>query len=186
MRVRLLPNACMASLLLACAAAWSGCAGYQLGTQSLFRSDVRTIHVPIVRTAAIGTNSWRSDLGVRLTEALQNAIERRTPFKVTHDATLADSTLTCSILSDSKRVLTETRFDDPRAIDAVLTVQTNWLDRQGNLLMENNVLPPGDISYLFLQTERFVPEGGQSTQIAFQNAIEDLADQIVSQMEVRW
>jgi hypothetical protein len=37
-----------------------------------------------------------------------------------------------------------------------------------------------------LQGSRFVPEAGQSVQTAIQDTIEDLADRIVAQMEVRW
>jgi hypothetical protein len=164
----------------------SGCASYRFGSQSLFPQGIRTVHVPVVRVPAIGSDSFRQDLGVRLTEAIQREIELRTPYRLEHNAALADSTLTCKLIADSKRTLTEDRNDQPRALDGVMTVQATWLDRQGVVYMQNNLLPPGEIYYTFLQTGRFVPEGGQSTQTGFQQAIEELADQIVSQMEVRW
>jgi len=44
----------------------------------------------------------------------------------------------------------------------------------------------GNIATDFLQSERMVPEAGQSVEVALQAAIEDLAERIVSQMENRW
>ena len=44
----------------------TGCAGYQIGTRSLYRNNIRTIHVPIIKC-----DSFRPELGVYLTEAVQ-------------------------------------------------------------------------------------------------------------------
>ncbi|QDV70409.1 hypothetical protein Poly24_41320 [Rosistilla carotiformis] len=158
----------------------SGCAGYQLGNQSLYRNDVRTVYVPVIRN-----DSFREDLGVRLTEAVQKAIEQRTPFKVTGDPT-ADSVLTCRVIGDSKQVLTETNTDEPRAIDNAIAIQASWINRQGSVLMENRILPAGQLAFYFRQSSRMVPEAGQTSATAFQEVIDDLANQIVNQMQVRW
>lgn len=158
----------------------TGCAGYQLGNNSLYNSNIRTIYIPIVRN-----DSFRPMVGVQLTEALVKAVELRTPFKVIGDPS-ADSTLTCRIVRESKQVITENRTDDPRAIDAILNIELTWLDRRGNMLMENRFVPPGQFSFLFTQSSHFVPEGGQSISTALQHDIERLADTIVQQMETRW
>jgi hypothetical protein len=158
----------------------AGCANYQLGSATMFRPGIRTVHVPIVRN-----ETFRHDLGVRLSEALVREIERRTPYKVTGDPN-ADSTLTCRVINESKRVLTETATDDPRAIDAAVSVRATWTGRRGELLMQNSVIPQGDLAITFGQDARFVPEAGQSIDSATQQAIEDLAQRIVSQMESRW
>ena len=55
----------------------SGCAGYQLGIDSLYRPDVKTVHVPIFQS-----DSYRRGLGEQLTEAVVKQIESRTPYKV--------------------------------------------------------------------------------------------------------
>ncbi|QDV14221.1 hypothetical protein CA51_41170 [Rosistilla oblonga] len=157
-----------------------GCAGYQLGNQSLYRNDVRTVYVPVIRN-----DSFRHDLGVRLTEAVQKAIEQRTPFKVTGDPS-ADSVLTCRVIADSKQVLTETNTDEPRALDNAVAVQASWVNRQGTVLMENRILPPGQLAFYFRQSSRMVPEAGQTGATAFQESIDDLANQIVTQMQIRW
>ncbi len=168
-----------ALLVLACASTF-GCASYRFGSASMFRPGIRTVHVPIARN-----ETFRPDLGVRLTEALVREIETRTPYKVTGDPN-ADSTLSCRVVSESKRVLTETDTDDPRALDAAVAVRATWIGRGGELLMQNSVVPNGDLDIKFSQDARFVPEAGQSIDSATQEAIDDLAKRIVSQMEIRW
>lgn len=157
-----------------------GCASYQFGNSTLYNSNIRTIYVPVVRN-----DTFRAQLGVQLTEALQKAIELRTPYKVVGDPN-ADSTLSCRVTSESKRVITETQTDEPRALDAIINVELTWTDRRGNLLMENRFVPPGELAFVFSQGVDFVPEGGQSISTAMQHAVEQLADVIVGQMEVRW
>lgn len=173
-----------ASLLLAALAIASsiigGCASYSIGPNTLFRSDIQTVHVPVIRS-----DSFRPDLGVRLTEALQQEIERRTPYKVVNDP-LADSILTCRFIGDSKEVLTETATDEPRALDVRTWAEASWIDRNGRILMQNRLLPPGELSLAFFNASRFVPEAGQSVETALTEAIDELAIAIVDQMEVRW
>ncbi len=158
----------------------SGCALYQYGPSSLYRPDIRTVHVPIIRN-----NTFRHDLGVRLTEAVVKEIENRTPFKVAGDPN-ADSTLFVTLVSETKSVLTETASDDPRALDAVISAQADWVTRGGEKLLQNTVAPGQGVAISFGQDSRFVPEAGQSADTAYQVAIEKMAQRIVSQMEMRW
>ncbi|MAI31255.1 MAG: LPS assembly lipoprotein LptE [Rubripirellula sp.] len=158
----------------------AGCVTYRFGSAAMFRTGIRTIHVPIVRN-----DTFRHDLGIRLTEAITNEIENRTPYKVTGDPN-ADSTLTCRVTRQTKQVLSEADTDDPRALNAVISVRSSWVSREGELLMQNSVVPSDDISISFAQESRFVPEAGQSVGLATQAAIEQLATSIVSQMELRW
>ena len=174
------PIASVMSLSLWAIASCVGCAGYQLGNGSLYNPNLRTIYVPIIRN-----DSFRHDMGVQLTEAVQKAIELRTPYKVVADPS-ADSTLTARVTSQTKRTITETRTDEPRAVETLLTVELVWTDRRGNLLMENRFVPLGELAFYFIQGTDFVPEGGQSMATAQQRAVERLADQIVNQMEARW
>lgn len=157
-----------------------GCAAYRFGSASLFRPGIRTVYVPIVRN-----DTFRHDLGVRLTEAIVREIETRTPYKVTGDPN-ADSRLECRVVSETKRVLTETGSDDPRALDAAISVRATWLGRGGEMLMQNAVVPASELAIGFSQDARFVPEAGQSIDTATEAAIQKLANRIVSQMEMRW
>ncbi|TWU10818.1 LPS assembly lipoprotein LptE [Allorhodopirellula heiligendammensis] len=166
-------------LLLAIGPA-TGCAPYRFGDAALFPPGIQTVHVPVVRDATV-----RHNLGVQLTEAVIREIELRTPYKVTADPS-ADTTLKCEIINEAKTVLSETNEDYPRALDAGVQVRASWTDRQGQLLFSNSIVPTDDLAILFTQNERFVPEAGQSVDTAMQQAIEDLAARIVSQMETRW
>lgn len=157
-----------------------GCAAYQFGNASLFNPSVRTIHIPVVRN-----DTFRHDIGVQLTEALVRSIEMRTPYKVIGDAS-ADSTLTCRVTGQGKRVIAENQQDEARALSNTISVELTWTDRQGNLLLTNRFVPAGELAFYFVQGNDFVPEGGQSLASSQLKAVEQLADQIVGQMETRW
>ena len=166
--------------MLICVVFFAGCRLYQFGADGLFPSNVQTVYLPVVRN-----DTFRHDLGVRLTEALVKEIERRTPYKVTGDPN-ADSTLICQIVAESKQVLTEIDTDDPRALNSVIAVKALWTNRRGQMLMNNRVVPADEPAISFGQEIRFVPEAGQSVDTANQRLIENLAERIVSQMELRW
>jgi hypothetical protein len=163
-----------------CLATATGCLGYRIGTRTLYRNDIRTVHVPVIRS-----DSFRPELGVLLTEALQKEIEKRTPYKLSHGAT-ADSILAVRLTSDSKRVVSETITDEPRLLETVMTVELSWTDRRNMPLIETRFLPPGEVTYYFADRTEFVPEAGQSISTSFQRAAERLANHIVDQMEARW
>ena len=157
-----------------------GCAGYQIGNRALYRPDIRTVHVPVIQS-----DSYRRYLGERLTEAVVKEIELRTPYKVV-DAGSADSVLTVRLISDSKRVIANNRFSEPRDIETDFFIQTNWIDRRGDLIMSNDNLTASPLLVNLGQQANFVPEGGQSLVTAQQEAITKLAQQIVGQMELAW
>ena len=158
----------------------AGCAGYQVGADSLFRADVQTVHVPIFRS-----DSLRRHLGERLTEAVARKIDTMSAYRLA-TAAEADSVLQGRILYDQKSVTAEDRFDTPRVIEAKLLVQVEWLDRGGLPLAQLNSIVLPDSLLSISQAENFIPEAGMSLESAHQKAIERLADQIVSQMEARW
>ena len=157
-----------------------GCAGYKIGTRSLYRADIRTIHVPIIKS-----ESFRPELGAMLTETLQKEIERRTSFKHANIET-ADSVMTCTLTTDTKRVVSETNLDEPRLLQSIMTVEVAWVDRRGMPLIETRFLPPGETTFYFSENVDFVPEAGQSISTANQRVVERLANHIVDQMEARW
>ncbi len=157
-----------------------GCAGYQIGQRSLYRPDIRTVHVPVVQS-----DSFRRHLGERLTEAIVKEVELKTTYKVV-DADSADSVLSVRLASDSKRVLAENRFDEPRDIETDFFVQVSWIDRRGDLIMSHDDVPAAPLLLNIGQAANFVPEGGQSLATAQQEAIQRLAEQIVGQMELAW
>ncbi len=162
------------------ASAFSGCAGYQIGNRSLYRCDIRTVHVPMFRS-----DSLRRYLGERLTEAVVKRIEDQTPMKVV-GSDAADSILSGRIISETKKVVSETRYDDPRDIETDFFAQVTWVDRRGDLITGPHNMPIEPQLMSISQTANFIPEGGQSIATAHQVAISRLAEQIVGQMESAW
>ena len=164
-------------LLLACTAfvllANVGCAGYHAGNQFLYRSDIRTVHVPVFES-----DSYRRFLGQRMTEAVIKRVELATPLTIA-DPAVADSFIQGKIIQDVKRVATEDRFDEPRVVQVQWLLEVRWVDRAGTPLMERQLLRlNNDVD--------FIPEGGQSMATAQQELIDRVARQITGQMETPW
>jgi hypothetical protein len=148
--MRLVAALITSTLLLA------GCASYQVGSESLYAPDIATVYVPMIES-----DSYRRDLGERLTEAVIKEIELKTPYKVvgTPDA---DSILSVKLLGDSRTLLAENSFDDPRLSETAMFSEVSWLNRRRLPMAPPQMidLPPEliDIS----QTSNMVPEAGQS------------------------
>jgi len=157
-----------------------GCAGYQVGTSSLYSPHVRTVYVPMFRS-----DSYRRNLGERLTEAVMKEIEAKTPYKVVSTPD-ADSTLTGRITKETKRMVVENRYGDPREIDADLQVQVAWIDRRGSPIRESQSIPLSQDLVAVGANAPLFPELGQSVATAQQQAIQRLAEQIVGMMEAPW
>ena len=156
----------------------SGCAGWHVGQRSLYRADIQTVHVPIVQS-----DSYRRQLGERLTEAIVKQIELRTPYKVV-DAAAADSILSVRLVSESKRLLSQSRNSDARDIETDFFAQMSWSDRRGDLIVSGGQIPFSPLMRNIGQQANFVPEAGQSLVTAQQEALQKIAEQIVDQMEV--
>lgn len=169
----LLRQKCAAMLLTCCTIGWIGCAGYNVGDQFLYRSDIRTVHV-----AMFGSDSYRKFLGQQLTEAVAKQIELGTPLTITEPA-LADSFLQGRLISDKKRVVGEDRSDEARELLIDYRLEVTWVDRAGVPLMQRQ------LGRLDLDTA-FVPEGGQSMATAEQELVQRIAREIVGQMETPW
>jgi hypothetical protein len=157
-----------------------GCAGYQIGNQSLFPPEIHTVYVPVFQSV-----SFRRDLGERLTEAVVKEIQKRTNYKVVSDPN-ADSVLTGKLVYESKHVLVPDLTGDARETQADMRVQVSWVDRRGQKLRENASVPlPSEIVDV-TGTGNMVPEVGQSVATAQQEAICRIAEQIVGLMEKPW
>ena len=157
-----------------------GCAGYQIGNQSLYPSEIHTVYVPVFKS-----NSFRRNLGERLTEAVIKEIENKTPYKVVNDPN-ADSTLTGAIVQEGKTVLIPDLSGDAREVEAAINVQVSWVDRKGRMLREDKTIPlPAEIADVS-GTGDIVAEVGQSVATAQQEAICRVAQQIVGLMEKPW
>lgn len=173
MAINLISRTRWSLTLILCALCFCGCQAYQFGTPTMHRFEIRSVHVPIIESG-----SYRRFLGQQLTEAVVKEIELNTPFIVT-TANRADSILAGRIVTERKRVLSETKNDDPRALLSEMRVEFTWTDRGGVPLMDRQVVR-------LTRDVIFVPEGGQSLTTAQQELFERFARQIVGQMEVTW
>jgi hypothetical protein len=171
---------CSLLCLAATAAVCAGCAGYRVGTRSLHYPQIRTVHVPVFEST-----SFRRNLGERLTEAVVRHIELKTNYKVVNDP-LADSVLRGKIVSEIKRVAAVTRYSEPRDTETRLAVQLSWTDQHGNALGQPRTVPVPLVLADVSQAADAVTEAGQSIAVTHEKAIDRLAEQIVSQLEVPW
>ncbi|MEN1681109.1 MAG: LPS assembly lipoprotein LptE [Planctomycetota bacterium] len=165
----------LVALLLA-----AGCASYRVGAESLYAFDVQTVYVPMIESF-----SFRRDLGERLTEAVVKEIELKTPFKVVNSP-VADSVLTVTLLEDRRQTLAEDPFDQPRLLENDVVAQVSWVNQRRIQLAPPMAIPAPDGILPFRQGARLIPAAGQSVVQSQQEAIERLAEQIVSSMEEPW
>jgi Lipopolysaccharide-assembly len=167
-------------LSLAYLAVVTGCAAYQVGAETLYPADIRTVYVPIIRST-----SFRRNLGEQLTEAVVKEIEAKTPYKVV-DSTNADSILSIEIVGDTKRIIIESPTDEGRDIEFEAVAMVSWVDRRGELLRQGSPIPVPNSFTSVSQTANLVPELGQSIITAEQETFQRMAEQIVSLMEAPW
>lgn len=165
------------SLLAAVSLTASGC-GYVVG--SPYRQDVRTVHVP-----TFTNQTFRRGFETRLTEAVQKQITTRTPFRLAKSPG-ADTRLTGKIVSIDKRPANQNKYDDPRELELSITVEVVWEDlRTGEVIAQRSVPLNAQMAHAVVNTS-FAPEPGQSLATATQDAVDQLARQIVGLMEVPW
>lgn len=158
----------------------AGCIGYHAGTNSLYAADVATIYVPMIES-----DSYRRDLGERLTEAVVKEIELKTPYKVVNTPD-ADSILSARLMSDTRHRIIQNGFSDPRVSQTDLRAQVNWVNRRRQPLVPAQMIPiPAELLNMS-QTSNLIPEAGQSVATSQQQAIHRLAQQIVGTMEAPW
>ena len=158
----------------------AGCAGYQIGNQSLYPCHIQTVYVPIFDCAG-----FRRNLGEQLTEAVIKQIELKTPYKVVNTPN-ADSILSGRIVSETKHMTVPSQFGDPRQIEVSMTVLVTWVDRSGRVLRNGTPVPMEDPAVSVLSSAKLVPEVGQSIATGHQQMMQRASEQIVGLMEAPW
>ena len=151
-----------------------------MGAASMFPADIQTVYVPVFES-----DSFRRGLAERLTEIVIKEIEERTPYKVVNSPD-ADSILTGKIANDTKRVIIEDRYDQPRLTQLNFIVRVNWTDRKGDLVSQGSDVPVPQQLVELSQSSELIPEFGQSTVTAQQEALVRMGRQIVGLMENPW
>ncbi|MHC4403311.1 MAG: LptE family protein [Planctomycetota bacterium] len=168
------------ALTALCSTPLLGCAGYQIGVASLYHPRVRTVYVPMFQS-----DSFRRNLGERLTEAVMKEIQGKTSYQVVNTSN-ADSTLAGQIVAETKRVVIESPSDDPRQAEVDLVVRVSWTARDGSQIGRIGPIPIGPEAIPVRGSADFFPEVGRSVATAHQQAVQRAAEQIVSMMENPW
>lgn len=158
--------------------ALAGC-GYTFDTG--IDPRIRTVHVP-----TFTSDSFRSGYGEQLTEAVHRQIQLRTPYRIVTAAEPADTRLVGHVTRVDKSVISETRYDDPRELQMLLAVNVRWEETRTGRVLSERLVPIGPPGTDLVSIAPFSPETGQSRATADQAALDDLARDIVSQMEMPW
>jgi hypothetical protein len=192
----LLVFVCAAALLLP-SCGWDGhftVLGYT--TRPNYDCSIKTVRVPIFKN-----QTMRRGIEFDLTKAVVREIEQKTPFKVVGHDSDADTELTGNIISLNKNILNRNQLNEVREAEMVLIVEVIWRDLRPDHLGEilsgpkrgpiNPDLPPDAPPppippQILSATGGFIPELGGSITTAQKQAVDRLAVQIVSMMEVPW
>jgi len=156
------------SVVVLASVAVCGC-GYSM--QSLHRTDVRTVSVPI-----FASKEFRRELEFDLSRALVKMIEDRTPYKVVHDPGRADTELRGEILDLSSPVISENvNTDSPQDIQVTIACWFEWKDlRSGKVLARQEYVGA---------SATYAVAVGQTLDSATTEATRRLAERIVERME---
>ena len=126
----------LTTLLSACLL--TGCAGYQIGNQSLYSANIQTIYIPMVKAPTFSPH-----MGERITEAVAKEVELRTPYKVARD-NYADAVLNIEIIDYKQGINFKDKWGGPRQdnLDLNRLVKLQFVDF-GGLIHINLVAVPG-------------------------------------------
>ena len=158
----------------------AGCAGYQIGNETLYNTNIRAIHVPMVKSSVL-----RPHLSERITEAVVKEIELRTPYKVARD-NYADAILNIEIVDYKQGINFKDKWGGPRQSELELQAKVDLVDRK-TMALENSAqftIDQGD--FIAMGYSSMTPVAGQSSATAQQAAIDRLAQNIVNVLEKPW
>ena len=201
-RAALLLSVAGVSLLIsACSSTGDFClCGYT--TQSQFTRDIHTIRVPVFQN-----KTFSRGIEFELTAAVIRQIEARTPWKVVTDGN-ADAELTGTVIGLTKHLILQNQLNELREAEYTLGVEVALRDRSGRTLSGTAAAPFHDLPLtpegagvpdplapaapppappqLVQRSATAVPELGQSYASARKEAVDKMAEQIVSMMEAPW
>ena len=167
-------------VLIACATLAVFVCGCGYTVAPSFPQEIRTIEVPIFQSG-----TFRRGLEFQLTEAVHKEIQNRTHFRLVKGG-VGDTKLVGRLVDVRKNVLGETQQDDPRTLQLGFAVEIQWLDqRTGRVLAQQSMPVPEQLAQYY-SSVTFAPEVGASLATAQQEAVGDLARQIVNSMETPW
>ena len=140
---------------------------------SLYRTDVRTVAVPIFTN-----KTFQRGVEFHLTKAIVSNLEAQTPYKVV-PRDRADTMLEGEITRIRARTLSEARHAViPQEQLFLLTVNFTWKDlRTGKVLAQQRN---------YEQATHWYPTLGEGVFVAEQQNVERLAQAIVHELQAQW
>ncbi len=148
----------------------AGC-GYQ--TSGLYREGIRTVYVDMFQS-----KEFRRGIEMRLTEAVRKQIDLKTPYR-NAPRNRADTVLSGEVVEFRQATLGRDFVTYlPREVGGQLIVGFRWKDRRtGKILAENPHL---------VQQVEYIPPVGETEFRGLAEAVEDMAERIVDQLERPW
>ena len=152
---------------------WLGGCGYT--QKEVFPENIGTIAVPIFEN-----RTFYRGVEFELTEAIKKELERRTNYKVTTSST-ADTRLSGTVVRiEQKQVARRRPGGLPQEMEVTMQVDFQWVDVRRNETLRQR---RGFVSVgRYVSTDPF----GETLSVAQHQAIERLADRIVSTMRSDW
>ena len=140
---------------------------------SLYRTDVRTVAVPIFTN-----KTFYRGVEFQLTKAIVGNLEAQTPYKVVPKGR-ADTVLEGEITRIRARTLSEDRRAAiPQEQLFLVTVNFTWKDlRTGKILAQQRN---------YDQASHWYPTLGEGSFISEQQSVERLAQSIVNELQAQW
>lgn len=176
------PVLCLLVAFLACVSAgcnydqsgkYSATSNGQYKWQSLYREDVQTVYVPI-----FSNKDFHQGVENRLTQAVVQQIESRTPYKVS-SRDRADTILEGEIVSVGFNTISvDTKSVAPQEQLLTLKVNFTWKNLRTGAILHREAN--------FEQSVTYYPTLGEGQFVGQQEAIEKLAIGIVQSMEAKW
>jgi hypothetical protein len=167
-------------------------------TKPNYDCSIHTVRIPIFKNVLMGDSVTRG-LEFQLTQAVVREIELKTPYKVVGPNEPADTELTGTITTYAKVLLNRNQLNEVREAENDLVVVLEWRDlRTGELLSKPHRIgppppppppgmpPPMEPPTLVFARGGFIPELGQTTTTSRQQAVNNMAVNIVSMMESPW
>ena len=157
----------------------TGCAGYQIGNQSLYNANIQTIYIPMVKAQSLSPR-----MAERITEAVAKEVELRTPYKVARNY-YADAVLNIEIIDYKQGINFKDRWGGPRQDNLEMKAKVELVNRR-SLTPECACEFSLDQEGIVLGHGSMIPVAGQSTATEQQEAIDRLAKCIVNSLEKPW
>lgn len=157
----------------------TGCAGYQIGAQSLYTANIQTIYIPMVKAQSLGPH-----MSERITEAVAKEVERRTPYKLARDC-YADAILKIEIVDYKQGINFKDKWGGPRQNNLEMMAKVELVNRRYQV-SETSYEFSLDQQGIVLGHGSMIPVAGQSTATEQQEAIDRLARCIVNSLEKPW